>query len=79
MMSLLSFGSLCAACLSRKASFKFCMGDCVSVGIGKYEESQAIGQATEVPHLHRTCKRCGYGWLEECLWLQTDRELKQLL
>ena len=59
-MKLLPFHSLCAACLSKDASTRFCD---IS---GHYDgTSNAMGQP-EQPHLHRVCVTCGYEWLEHC-------------
>jgi hypothetical protein len=71
-MDLLPFHSICAACCSRDASFRFCTDRCEPAGIGKYEAANAIGHV-EQPHLHRICKSCGYEWVEQCLGIATGQ------
>ena len=75
MLELLPFHSICAACCSTDASYKFCDDECVPIGLGRFEKSQRIGQSS-TPHLHRTCSRCGYEWLERCLGLGGLEELQ---
>lgn len=67
---LLPFRSLCAACLGEEAAVTFCVFRCVRNPNGVFESVDRIGDDDPAPpHLHRTCKRCGYEWLERCVGL----------
>lgn len=69
METLLPFNSICAACASRRASFRYCLQECESDGNGGYEAHRVIGGQAPIHHLHRKCDDCGYEWLERCLGL----------
>ena len=61
---LLPFNSICAACLGKVASTRYCVERCERNGAG-YEVTTAIGHG-DLPHLHRVCENCRYEWLERC-------------
>lgn len=71
-MDLLPFNAPCAACCCLEAAFRFCVFQCIPDGHGGFENASAIGQQ-EFPHLHKTCKRCEYEWLEKCLGLPEQK------
>jgi len=66
---LLPFHSLCASCGGLDAARAYCETRCLANGANGFEIVSAIGQIATSPHLHVTCARCGYVWLERCLGL----------
>ena len=65
-MNLTPFNAPCAACFNIEAEMRYCTKRHLEIGPGVYETVEACGDVPE-PHLHRTCKRCGYEWLEQTL------------
>ena len=50
--------SLCPKCHGRQINARYCDGSLLA-------DLRCPDQAGE--HIHRTCRRCAYGWLENCL------------
>lgn len=49
------------------AGFRYCASGCISiVGRDQYGDMTTHGQSP-TPHMHRTCKRCGFEWLTETI------------
>lgn len=55
-------GTVCPMCAFPAAKYRFCSDDCKDEG----EPAAMNRPATNLtPHLHRTCERCGFEWLEQ--------------
>ena len=63
-LKLLPFHSICAACLGKEASTRYCVERCERNGAA-YEVTTACGTG-DLPHLHRVCGTCTHEWLERC-------------
>jgi hypothetical protein len=49
------------------AKYRYCAQDCKDDGTGVLDAGAAAMSRTPTPHLHRTCQRCEYEWLEATL------------
>ena len=74
-MRLLPFNSVCEACCSIVATYRYCTQHCEPDGNGEFVSTNVIGDSMELHHLHRKCERCGYEWLEGCLGLRMPQEV----
>ena len=64
-LGLLPFASICQACLSLDATYRFCVKRCERDG-AEFVDATSMDGSGDRPHLHRQCARCGYEWLERC-------------
>lgn len=74
-MTLAPFNSVCLACGSSNAAMRFCTEVHMQAGPGEWVDARAMGDAPE-PHLHRTCERCSFEWLERCLGIAPGPQSK---
>ena len=60
-------GTFCRMCAFPAAKYRYCAEDCKDDGSGAIDSGAPAMSRPATPHLHRTCERCGFEWLEKVL------------